>query len=56
MKIKAKIFYDYMFEAFDFGLNKFCFDLESGTEQFEFMTLNNRFRKLYRGELHRYGK
>ena len=55
MKIEAKIFHDYMYIAFDFGINKFCFDLElSEPNQFEFGTLNKRFRDLYREELRNY--
>lgn len=49
MKITAKIFHDYMYDAFDFGFNKFCFDYElRDNGKFEFGTLNQRFRKLYR--------
>ncbi len=55
MKIEAKISYDYMCDMFDFGINKFCFDLElSEPNQFEFGTLNKRFRNLYREELRNY--
>lgn len=55
MKIEAKIFHDYMYIAFDFGINKFCFDLEfAEPSRFEFGTLNKRFRNLYREELRNY--
>lgn len=54
MKIEAKIFLDYMFIAFDFGTNRYCFDFELGSEQFEFHTLNKRFRKIYREEIDAY--
>ncbi len=46
-----------MYIAFDFGINKFCFDLDlelSEPNQFEFGTLNKRFRDLYREELRNY--
>lgn len=55
MKITAKIFYDDMLDVFEFGVNKFCFDLElPEPNQFEFGTLNKRFRNLYREELRNY--
>lgn len=55
MKIEAKISYDYMCDMFDFGINKFCFDLEfAEPSRFEFGTLNKRFRNLYREELRNY--
>lgn len=44
-----------MYIAFDFGINKFCFDLEIAEPwRFEFGTLNKRFRNLYREELRNY--
>lgn len=51
MKIEIKIFFDYMYVAYDFGKTGFCFDEELGEHEFQFGYLTRRFRKIYKDEL-----
>jgi hypothetical protein len=51
MKIEIKIFFDYMYVAYDFGKTKFCFDEELSESEFQFRYLTRRFQKIYKDEL-----